>query len=107
MNNEQMTLAEMAEISEAIYNEDVLSEDILSSLKEFLVNYKSMKDILEELQLFLKDKAMNRKSNFMGDGTFLKAYNASKKVDAEMHRMNKEAKNFIILMKDALNKLEQ
>lgn len=97
-------ILESAMAAEAIMKEEAIKENVISNLQEFMANYNSMKDILSDLQGYLitQSKIDREKSRLMGDGSFLKALNASRKVDVQLSKMNKEAKEFIGLMRDAL-----
>lgn len=104
MNNDHMTMDELADIAESIINEEPLKEDIFDSLKSFAGNYRDMRETLVELQKYLLTKAKehNKKSRLMGDGSYLKALNASKKVNIQLEKMNKEARMFVKFMKEAV-----
>jgi hypothetical protein len=103
-NNAYQTNEELADIAESIITGRPLQEDMVNELTTFINNYKSMKDILVNLQDYLKDYAQRgqEKSGLMGNGLFTKAFNASRKVDLQLNRMNDEAKEFVTLMKQII-----
>ena len=104
-NNNNMTMGEMADIAESIISGRPLTENLLSDLAEFINNYKNMQGILVALQSELKDMARDRgrsKSRLMGDGTIIKAINSSKKVDIQMQKMNKDARDFIKYFREVM-----
>ena len=100
-NNRYQTNDELADIAESIITGKPLQEDLYKELSEFIANFTSMKDILGNLQGYLKDYAQQNQqgSHLMGNGLFTRAFNASRKVDAQLNKMNDEAKEFIGLMK--------
>lgn len=85
---------------------EIMEEGLMDNLINFVKNYNDMREMLGDLQKFLMGKAKEARKNsqLMGDGAYLKAYNASQKVDIQLDKMNKEAKIFIDLMKDVLQR---
>jgi hypothetical protein len=103
MNNMFQTNDEMAEIAESIMSGRPLKEDVIQNMTDFLNNYEAMKDVLGALQTYLKGYASkNASSKLMGNGNFTKAFNASKKVDMQLDKVNQDAKVFISLMRDVI-----
>jgi hypothetical protein len=101
MDNRYNTNEELTDIAVSIITGKPLQEDLIDSLSVFLDNYKKMKDVLGDLQAYLKDYAKDKQghSHLMGNGLFTKAFNSSRKVDAQLARMNDDAKEFVGLMK--------
>lgn len=106
MNNQNMTMEEMAEIAYGIINEDAgyLNEDLVNGLQKFQDNYERMRELLKILQdaFMKKAKTHHDHSRLMGDGSFTKAYNLARKVDYQLKKMNKDAEVFISVARDAL-----
>jgi hypothetical protein len=100
-NNRFQTNEELADIAASIITGQPLKEDLYNELSIFISNYQSMKDILGNLQHYLKNYAQQQQSKdkLMGSGLFIKAFNSSRKVDMQLQKMNDEAKSFIELMK--------
>lgn len=100
------TMYELMDVTEEILSGRPLTENLLNDLAQFIDNYKSMQDILSELQGELKDMAKRNGAENghreMGDGTLIKALNSSKKVSNQMVKMNRDAQQFIRYFRAAM-----
>lgn len=102
MNNDFMTMDEMADIAELIINDEVvLNEDVKLELNFFMQNCQNMTDSIEKFRSMLTMLKKKNKLIYNG-GDFVKAYNLAQKLSRILDGVDKDASVFVQSMNNLI-----